>query len=179
MDKMDKCVFCNYNGDKKIRETDNTCTLSKTTGQTAVFLVTVVFEHAPNSTCYFLPHVINMWNSDILSNPYLLVGHCLVIPIEHYECLDEIPNNICIELFFETRNVARLLRERLGASGIDIRHNFRPFLRESQYKVNHLHFHVIPRELDDELYQKSMKHEVGVFKDFNSGLLNDLKRKLT
>jgi diadenosine tetraphosphate (Ap4A) HIT family hydrolase len=26
-------------------------------------------------------------------------------------------------------------------------------------KVNHLHFHLLPRELEDELYEKSMRFE--------------------
>jgi len=137
---MNKCVFCDYNGNKKIRETENTFTL--------------------------------------LSNPYLLEGHCLVIPKNHYECLYEIPESISIELWFETINISRLLKEKFHVSGIDIRQNYRPFLRESIYKVNHVHIHVIPRENEDELYQKSMIFERDVFKELNEPLLSKLKETL-
>lgn len=137
---MGNCVFCNYNENKKIRESENTFTL--------------------------------------LSNPYLLEGHCLVIPKIHYESLDDVPEIILIELITEVIKVSKILRNILGVRGIDLRQNFRPFLPESKFKVNHVHFHVIPRELEDELYQKSMRHEADVFKDLDLELLNDLLEKL-
>lgn len=138
-EKIRNRVFCNYNEDKLIRESENTIT--------------------------------------ILSNPYLLRGHCLLIPKNHYEFLMEVPDNILFELIKEVRNVEMLLLGKLGAEGVDIRQNYRPFLKESKYKINHLHFHVIPRTLEDELYKKSMIYEKDVFKDFNDGgLLNELKK---
>jgi diadenosine tetraphosphate (Ap4A) HIT family hydrolase len=134
------CVFCNYDPDKIIRETENTFT--------------------------------------ILSNPYLLEGHSLVIPKKHYEKIYEIPKNILHELIDEVQHFEEILVNRLNLSGCDIKQNYRPFLQDSKYKVGHLHFHVIPRYFEDELYKKSMIYEKDVFKDMNNLLFKTLMEKL-
>jgi histidine triad (HIT) family protein len=124
-----KCVFCDINNRKKIRETENTFT--------------------------------------ILSNPYLLKGHLLVIPKKHFESILEIPDKILFEMIREIKEVEKLLIEKFKASGVDIRQNYRPFQKENKLKVHHIHFHLIPREFEDELYKKSMIFEKDVFRDLN------------
>ena len=114
----------------------------------------------------------------ILSNPYLMKGHSLVIPRLHVERLSELPQKVRYELFDETINVQGLLMQRLQAPGCDLRQNYRPFLPNSKFKVGHLHFHVIPRFLGDELYQKSMIHETEIFTDLNPELTKSLIEKL-
>jgi diadenosine tetraphosphate (Ap4A) HIT family hydrolase len=47
--------------------------------------------------------------------------------------------------------------------GVDIRQNYRPFLQQSDLKVDHVHFHVIPRSLDDYLYKISERFETDLF----------------
>lgn len=103
----------------------------------------------------------------ILSNPYLLKGHCLVIPKKHYKSILEIPEGILHELIKEVKIVEKILLEKFGASGCDIRQHYRPFQKENHLKINHLHFHVIPREFEDELYKKSMIYEKNVFKELD------------
>jgi len=51
------------------------------------------------------------------------------------------------------------------ASGCDIRQNYRPFQKQDSLKINHLHIHLQPRELFDELYKNSQVFEKDVFKD--------------
>lgn len=114
----------------------------------------------------------------LFSNPYLLKGHCLVIPKKHYENIWEIPDLILFDLVREVRDIGELLISKFRTSGIDIRQNYRPFLNESKYKVNHLHFHVIPREFGDELYRKSMIYEKEVFKELDETDLNELIARL-
>jgi diadenosine tetraphosphate (Ap4A) HIT family hydrolase len=99
----------------------------------------------------------------ILSNPYLMEGHSLVIPKLHVEKLSELSNKIRYELIDEVMNVQELLIKNLDVSGCDLRCNYRPFLPDNNLKVSHLHFHVIPRYFGDELYEKSMIHEKQVF----------------
>jgi len=113
-----------------------------------------------------------------LSNPCLMKGHCLVIPKKHFENILEIPEEILFELIKEVREVKRLLIERFGASGCDIRQNYRPFLEDDRLKVSHLHFHVIPRELEDELYKKSMIFEKDVFEDLDQETFLEFIKKL-
>ncbi len=114
----------------------------------------------------------------LLSNPYLMQGHSLVIPKLHVERLSKLPKNIRYELIDETMNVQELLMQRLDMSGCDIRQNYRPFMPEDRLKVSHLHFHVIPRYFGDELYEKSMIHEKKVFTDLTPDLIKFLMARL-
>jgi histidine triad (HIT) family protein len=101
----------------------------------------------------------------ILSNPYLVEGHSLVIPKMHVQRISELTMPVAYELFDEVVRMQNMVLERLGAPGCDIRQNFRPFLPDSRLKVGHLHFHVIPRYKEDELYLKSMIYEKDVFRE--------------
>ena len=114
----------------------------------------------------------------ILSNPYLMKGHSLVIPRTHVERLSELPQKVRYELVDEAMNVQELLMQRLQSPGCDLRQNYRPFLPNSKFKVGHLHLHVIPRFPEDELYQKSMIHERDVFMDLTPELYKSLMKKL-
>lgn len=49
---------------------------------------------------------------------------------------------------------------------------------ESNLKVNHLHFYVLPREFEDELYKKSMIHEKDIFKELDEKTLSEVMKKL-
>ena len=50
------------------------------------------------------------------------------------------------------------------ASGCDIRQNCRPFQKQSNLKVDHVHYHLLPREFKDELYQKCQIYETEIFR---------------
>ena len=113
-----------------------------------------------------------------LSKNYLMKGHCLVIPKNHYESILDMPESILVELMKEVCNVKRLLIEKFGAKGVDLRQNYRPFLEESEYKVDHVHVHLIPREFRDELYQKSMIYEGSVFKELSEEEIRELREVL-
>jgi len=89
----------------------------------------------------------------ILSNPRLMPGHILIIPKRHVEKPSQLSEPERKELFdtaleFQEKILAKL------ASGCDMTQHCRPFQPESQLKVNHVHIHLRPRELKDELYQK-------------------------
>lgn len=114
----------------------------------------------------------------ILSNPYLLKGHCLVIPKKHYENILEIPEEILCELIKEVKIIEKILLEKFKASGCDVRQHYRPFQKESNLKINHLHFHVIPREFEDEIYKKSMIYEKDVFKELDEETFREVSQKL-
>lgn len=50
------------------------------------------------------------------------------------------------------------------ATGCDVRQNYRPFLPQGRVKIDHLHFHVLPRTNEDELFTVSMRFERELFK---------------
>lgn len=97
----------------------------------------------------------------ILSNPRLVPGHCLVIPKRHIENVTALTPEERREIF----DVLILFEEKVlaHASGCDIRQNYRPFIPQNDIKVDHLHFHLIPREFEDELYRKAQRFERELF----------------
>lgn len=100
----------------------------------------------------------------ILSNPRLMSGHVLIIPKRHVHKISELDLEEKKELFDTVVEFQEKIINKV-ASGCDIRQNYRPFQKEDDLKVNHLHIHLQPRELFDELYEKCQIHEKGVFKE--------------
>jgi len=103
----------------------------------------------------------------ILSNPRLMQAHLLVIPIKHVEKLSELTKEELQELM----DTVILFQEKILknlAPGCDIKHNYRPFQQQDKFKVHHLHIHLQPRFLEDELYYKSQIFEKQVFQDLTT-----------
>lgn len=99
----------------------------------------------------------------ILSDPRKVPGHLLVIPRRHVEkpwelTADEL--QAIFALVWETEQ--KLIASGLG-DGVDVRQNYRPFLEQSKLKVDHVHFHVIPRASEDYIYQISEKYDAELF----------------
>jgi len=102
----------------------------------------------------------------VLSNPRLMPGHLLVVPKRHVEKLSELKEGEKKELLETVLEFQEKILSNL-TSGCDIRQNCRPFLKQSRVKVNHLHFHLQPREFKDELYRVSQIHETDLFKELS------------
>lgn len=100
----------------------------------------------------------------ILSNPRLTKGHLLVIPKRHIEQPWDITSSELKELFSHIHHFQKKLSITFG-TGCDIRQHFRPFMQQGRLKVDHLHFHLLPRTYKDELYEESMKFETDLFKN--------------
>lgn len=98
-----------------------------------------------------------------LSNPRLMRGHLLIVPKRHVARLAELTPEERHELI----ETATLFEERILeqlAQGCDLRIHYRPFQKEDGIHLNHLHAHLEPRELFDDLYQKSQKAETALYK---------------
>ena len=100
----------------------------------------------------------------IFSNPRLMPGHLLIVPKRHVEKLSELNGEEQKELFETIIEFQEKILSKI-ASGCDIKINYRPFQEQDNLKVNHLHVHLHPRELFDELYEKSQIFEKDIFKD--------------
>lgn len=101
-----------------------------------------------------------------LSNPRLVPGHLLVIPKRHIEKISQLTGEEKEEIFKELIIFEEKILKRFS-SGCDIRSNYRPFIVENRLKVDHLHFHLQPREFEDKLYQKVQKHEKELWQDLS------------
>ncbi len=114
----------------------------------------------------------------IFSNPRLMPGHLLIIPKRHVEKISELNNGEQQESFkmiieFQEKILSKV------ASGCDVRQHYRPFEKQGRLKVNHLHFHLQPRELYDKLYEKSQILEKDVFKDLTPKELDKMFKILS
>ncbi len=109
----------------------------------------------------------------ILSNPALMKGHSLVIPKRHVEKLSELDEEEKKDLLEQIIKIEELLLRKFP--GCDIRQNYRPFQKQSNLKINHLHFHLQPRELYDKLYSTSQIYETQIFKFLNSEEVEKIK----
>jgi histidine triad (HIT) family protein len=92
-------------------------------------------------------------------------GHTLIIPKRHIEKPWELTTEELLDIFNNIWWAEHKLLKGGIATGCDIRQNYRPFMPQGRVKVNHLHFHVMPRTLEDKLYQESMRFERDLFKD--------------
>lgn len=103
----------------------------------------------------------------ILSNPRLVPGHLLLIPIRHVELLSQLEKQELNELVtlimqYQEKIVCGL------TPGCDLRQNYHPFEPQGAVKVDHLHVHVIPRELNDKLYTDVQLAEDKFFSELSS-----------
>ena len=102
-----------------------------------------------------------------LSEPSLTVGHVLVTPKRHVEEPWLLSDDERLDIFRQINRVSEKLLASALAEGIDVRQHYRPFLNENDVKVNHVHYHVLPRRHEDELYKKTQKPERKLFKDIS------------
>ena len=100
----------------------------------------------------------------IFSNPRLMPGHLLVVSKRHIQRLSQMTKDERGEVLdfvteFEEKILAKL------SKGCDIRQNFKPYVENSRTHVNHFHFHLHPREFDDELHEKTDLYIKPLYKD--------------
>lgn len=99
----------------------------------------------------------------VLSNPRLVDGHLLIIPKRHIERPSLMTEEEKREVFDTVLEFQEKILNKFS-SGCDIRQNCRPFQKQSNLKINHIHYHLLPREFKDELYQKCQIYETGIFR---------------
>ncbi len=75
-------------------------------------------------------------------------GHCLVIPKKHFSNLEEIDLDYLYAVIKMTKDMGRKIKDNLGVEGYNIMLNNGSVAGQ---EIFHLHWHVIPRFLDDNL----------------------------
>jgi histidine triad (HIT) family protein len=76
----------------------------------------------------------------------LFPGHCLLIPRNHVETLDDLPTDLILPFFSNSQLLSRAVRSAVNAEGTFVAMNN----RVSQ-SVPHLHVHIVPRCKGDGL----------------------------
>ena len=83
-------------------------------------------------------------------------GHTIVIPKNHYLNIESIPVEELNKTIEVVKYIATLIHNRLNIDGYNILQN--NFLAAGQV-VNHFHFHIIPRRLNDEKFKLYIPRE--------------------
>lgn len=99
-----------------------------------------------------------------LSNPKLTVGHLLIVPKRHVHIFSDLKKEEILEM---SKFLAKYQDEVLKklASGTEIRQNFRPHKHDSKTHVNHFHYHILPRNEDDEIAKKVDANRTHLYTD--------------
>lgn len=91
-----------------------------------------------------------------LSDPRLTRGHVLVVPVRHLDDPNQLNQREVEAVFNEVKRLRAKLLESV-ARGVDCWQKTRPDVPEGTgYKVNHVHFHVLPSNPGEELYEQSL-----------------------
>lgn len=114
----------------------------------------------------------------IFSDPRLMPGHLLIISKRHVEKIAELPAEEKAEIFQLAEHYQEEVLKKI-ASGCDIRQNYRPFVKQGRLKINHLHFHIQPRENEDPLYTQVQRFETDMFKPLPEDELQKYKKLLS
>ncbi|MBF0787690.1 MULTISPECIES: HIT family protein [unclassified Streptococcus] len=97
----------------------------------------IVAGDVPSSTVYEDEHVLAF-----LDITQVTKGHTLIIPKEHFRNLLEMDEETSATLFAKIPIIAQHLKEKLGASGINLLSNMEESAGQT---VFHTHIHLLPR----------------------------------
>jgi len=76
------------------------------------------------------------------------LGHCLVIPKQHFETISDTPDSVASEIMVKAKELAPKIAKSVGAEGFNFGINTGSVAGQA---VMHAHMHIIPRFKDDGL----------------------------
>jgi ATP adenylyltransferase len=101
----------------------------------------------------------------VFSNPRFVPGHLLVIPKRHIDGrLEELTGEERDEIFDFLTEFQKKILDKLS-SGCDIRQQFKPYVKNSRTHVDHMHWHLDPRDFKDALYEKVYSYRERLYED--------------
>ena len=102
----------------------------------------------------------------LLSDPRKVPGHFLIIPKRHVEKPWEMTPEERADIFELIGFIQQRIVEHL-TPGCDVQQHYRPFLKQDKLKVDHMHYHVIPRSFKDDIFNKAQRFEIDLFQDLS------------
>lgn len=75
-------------------------------------------------------------------------GHTLVIPKDHFDNIEEIPETVLANVIMTVKKVGNAVKQGLKAKGYNLQVNNDPIAGRI---IPHIHFHIIPRYEEDGL----------------------------
>lgn len=96
-----------------------------------------------------------------VSTPWFRDGQCLVVPIRHITSVHELTAEESADIMMELGRLGQLLDNGFGTG---IMQKFMPLQGQNGIKMNHLHFHVFPRqEREDGLFPTPYPNDFSAF----------------
>ena len=111
--------------------------------------------------------VFAMVNSKFVGNN---PGHIIIVPLEHYENIYDIPNEVSHRISDVAQQIALAIKETRKCGGIPTLQNNEPAGGQHAF---HYHFHIFPRFSNDGLHENMSKSWVATKeerKPFSNGL---------
>ncbi len=94
-------------------------------------------------------------------------GHSIVIPKNHFNNLEDIPEEELSELFKIVKEIAVLIHDKLKVDGYNILQN--NFKAAGQI-INHFHIHIIPRKENDDKFKLKIPRSQALGEELNKVL---------
>ena len=113
----------------------------------------------------------------LLSDPRKVPGHFLVTPKRHVEKPWDLTSQELSDVFELIFLVEQKIIGKLG-DGADIRQNYRPFIKQNKLKIDHVHFNVIPRSMEDYIYSVVEKYETDLFAELDDAEREEVTKLL-
>jgi len=100
-------------------------------------------------------------------------GHTLVIPKQHFEKLHECPAELLGQVFARIGKVAGAVAAAMNSDGYNLLCNNG---RAAGQLIEHLHFHIVPRNIGDGLFNRwpSFKYENGKIEEVARAIRKNL-----
>jgi histidine triad (HIT) family protein len=100
-------------------------------------------------------------------------GHTLVIPKQHFERIYDCPPRVLADVASHLGKISKAVYTAMGAEGCNVLCNNG---RASGQVVDHLHFHIIPRNTDDGVFNRwpAYKYEAGKVEIIAEKICNNL-----
>lgn len=108
-----------------------------------------------------------------LDNGPISDGHTLVIPKQHFEKLHECPAEVLGQVFSRIGRIAGAVAAAVNCDGYNLLCNNG---REAGQLIEHLHFHIIPRNAGDRLFIRwpSYKYKDGRIEEIAGAIRKNL-----
>ncbi len=103
----------------------------------------------------------------VLSNPRVVRGHTLIIPKRHVEKPWELTENELKDVWALLHTLQKKIVDSGLGMGCDMRQHYKPFVKETRIKVDHVHYHLIPRFSEDTIKQKVDVRGAKLFEDLS------------
>lgn len=112
--------------------------------------------------------------TSLLSNPSLRKGHALVVPTRHVETPMELQADEIAAIFAEIQRLQSLILNNGFGRGCDTWQKYQPFVPQGRVKVDHVHFHVLPRTPQDRLFMTPEENQWDVFISLSDKEINEV-----